>query len=94
LRERLFLDGEDYETKRHEKIFVFKAKCALLGGELQHSVDRLIVLAQRGAPEMDLWAAVRAIVPECSDALPLPLPDATPQARPSPEQRFRPVVAS
>jgi len=93
LRERLFLDGEDYETTRHEKIFVFKARCAMLGGELQRAVEKLITLAQRGAPEADLWAAVKAIVPECGVALPTSPPGPC-EARPSPEQRRRPAVAS
>jgi FlaA1/EpsC-like NDP-sugar epimerase len=94
LRERLFLEGEDYETTRHEKIFVFKAKATLLGSELQRAVEQLIVLAQRGAPEADLWTAVKAIVPECEVALPPQLPGSTREARPSPEQRRRPAVAS
>ncbi len=94
MRERLFLEGEDYETTRHEKIFVFKAKSALLGGELQHAVEQLIVLAQRGAPEADLWAAVKAIVPECNVTLPPTLPGTIREARPSPESRRQPVVAT
>lgn len=93
MRERLFLEGEDYETTRHEKIFVFKARSALLGGELLRAVDQLISLAQRGAPEADLWAAVKAIVPECSVALASPLPGIR-EVRPSPEQHRRPAVAS
>ena len=65
LREYLFLEGEDYETTQHEKIFVSKAQPPLEGGRLHHAVQHLIRLAQDGAPKSEIWAAIRAIAPEC-----------------------------
>lgn len=65
LRERLFLEGEDYETTQHEKIFVFKAPLPLEGTLLKEAVTRLVQLSQQGESPAAIWAAVRAIVPEC-----------------------------
>jgi len=45
LRERLFLEGEDYETTQHEKVFVFKGQFSLAGRALQRSVRQLIQLS-------------------------------------------------
>jgi FlaA1/EpsC-like NDP-sugar epimerase len=65
LQERLFLEGEDYETTQHEKIFVFKGPLPLEGEALHHEIDRLIQLAQGGGSAADIWAVVHNIVPEC-----------------------------
>jgi FlaA1/EpsC-like NDP-sugar epimerase len=65
LRERLFLQGEDYETTQHEKIFVFKDPHPLEHEQLHDVVQGLVRLAQQGAPPVEIWAAVREIVPEC-----------------------------
>jgi len=74
LRERLFLEGEDYETTQHEKIFVFKGQLSLEGGKLHHAVQRLVRLARDGASTDEIWAAVKAIAPECQVSAPHPLP--------------------
>jgi FlaA1/EpsC-like NDP-sugar epimerase len=74
LRERLFLEGEDYATTQHEKIFVFKGRPPLEGGKLQSAVQRLVRLAQQGASTAEIWAAVKAIVPECEVSFPEPCP--------------------
>jgi FlaA1/EpsC-like NDP-sugar epimerase len=73
LRERLFLDGEDYETTQHNKIFVFKGQAPLEGKSLHHAVQHLIRLAQQGGSDAEIWAAVAAIVPECEITSPVPL---------------------
>ncbi len=65
LRERLFLEGEDYGTTQHEKIFVFKGPPPLESEQLQRAVRGLVRLAQQGSSTAEIWAAVRAIVPEC-----------------------------
>jgi FlaA1/EpsC-like NDP-sugar epimerase len=64
LHERLFLEGEDYDTTLHEKIFVFKGAPPLIGPPLQEAIRRLIGLAQSGAADGQLWSAVGEIVPE------------------------------
>jgi len=68
LTERLFLDTEDYEPTRHEKVFVCKGLPSLQGDELHEAVQALVQLAQRGAPPTEIWAAVAHIVPECAVA--------------------------
>ena len=68
LTERLFLDTEDYEPTRHEKVFVCKGLPSLQGRELHEAVQALVQLAQRGAPPTEIWAAVAHIVPECAVA--------------------------
>ena len=65
LRERLFLEGEDYGTTQHEKIFVFKGPPPLESEVLHRAVRGLVRLAQQGSSTAEIWAAVRAIVPEC-----------------------------
>jgi FlaA1/EpsC-like NDP-sugar epimerase len=65
LRERLFLEGEDYETTQHDKIFVFKGQPPLEGGKLYRAIQHLVRLAQQGGSTVEIWAAVKAIVPEC-----------------------------
>ena len=65
LRERLFLEGEEYETTSHDKVFVFKGQLSLKGNELRRAVQRLVQLAQQGAGKAEIWTAVQAIVPEC-----------------------------
>jgi FlaA1/EpsC-like NDP-sugar epimerase len=79
LRERLFLDGEDYAKTQHDKIFVYKGRPLLEGASLQRAVHQLVRLAQQGGSTAEIWAAVRAIVPECevecSDFLPLQMPE-------------------
>ncbi|MFZ5919265.1 MAG: polysaccharide biosynthesis protein [Chloroflexota bacterium] len=84
LSERLFLEGEDYETTQHEKVFVFKGQLSMEGQALSHACERLIQLAQHGALPADLWAAVKAIVPECAiapeDLAPMPASPPAPQA--------------
>ena len=72
LQERLFLEGEDYETTQHEKIFVFKGPLPLEGEELLDAIERLIQLSQEGGSTADIWAAVRNIVPECGIDLDTP----------------------
>ncbi len=69
LHERLFLRGEDYETTKHEKIFVVGHVSALSGGALHHAVQRLIRQSQQGAPPSDIWSSIKAIVPECEVTL-------------------------
>jgi FlaA1/EpsC-like NDP-sugar epimerase len=66
LSERLFLDTEDYEPTRHEKVFVCKGPPSLQGDGLHETVERLIQLARNGAPPAEIWAAVSHIVPECT----------------------------
>jgi FlaA1/EpsC-like NDP-sugar epimerase len=65
LRERLFLEGQDYGTTQHEKIFVFKGPLPLEGEELHHAVQGLIRLAQQGSSNTEIWTAMRTLVPEC-----------------------------
>ena len=65
LRERLFLDGQEYETTSHDKVFVFKGQLSLKGNELRRAVQRLVQLAQQGAGKAEIWTAVQTIVPEC-----------------------------
>jgi FlaA1/EpsC-like NDP-sugar epimerase len=66
LQERLFLEGEDYETTQHEKVFVFKGRFSLEGQMLHRAVEQLVRLAQQGGSSAEIWAGVRAIVPECA----------------------------
>ena len=66
LSERLFLDTEDYEPTRHEKVFVCKGLPSLQGSELHEAVQTLVQLARKGAPPTEIWAAVTHIVPECT----------------------------
>jgi FlaA1/EpsC-like NDP-sugar epimerase len=75
LQERLFLEGEDYETTQHDKIFVFKGPLSLEGEQLHNSLQQLIQAGQQGRPPAELWAAIGAIVPECTPApssMPIP----------------------
>jgi FlaA1/EpsC-like NDP-sugar epimerase len=65
LQERLFLEGEDYETTQHEKIFVFKGPLPLEGHALHDAIRHLILLSQQGSSQADIWAVVGTIVPEC-----------------------------
>lgn len=66
LQERLFVDGEDYETTQHEKVFVFRGQLPLRGEALYRAVRHLVHLAEQGRPETEIWKAVQAIVPECA----------------------------
>lgn len=66
LQERLFQDGEDYETTQHDKVFVCKGQLSPGGETLHRDVQRLIRLAQKGCSTAEVWEAVRAIVPECT----------------------------
>jgi FlaA1/EpsC-like NDP-sugar epimerase len=66
LKERLFLDDEDYEPTPHEKVFVSQGHTLLEGQSLDRAVHKLIQLAQRGAPNAEIWEAVKTIVPECA----------------------------
>jgi FlaA1/EpsC-like NDP-sugar epimerase len=65
LRERLFLEGQDYGTTQHEKIFVFKGSLPLEGEELHHAIQGLIRLAQQGGTKAEIWSAMSRLVPEC-----------------------------
>jgi FlaA1/EpsC-like NDP-sugar epimerase len=65
LRERLFLEGQDYGTTQHEKIFVFKGPLPLEGEDLGQAVQGLVRLAQQGGSNSEIWAAMKTIVPEC-----------------------------
>jgi len=82
LRERLFLEGEDYETTEHDRIFVFKRPSPLAGIALAQAVQHLIELAQQGATKSELGAAIKAIVPEAE--LDADLPQARSLAAPRP----------
>jgi FlaA1/EpsC-like NDP-sugar epimerase len=73
LRESLFLEGEDYETTKHDKIFVSRRPLHLDDESLRAAVQHLVDLAQGGSPPGELWAAVKRIVPESApsqDAIP------------------------
>ena len=64
LKERLFLEGEDYARTEHHKIFVFKGRPPLAGEELGYAVERLIQSAQAGTSNDEIWTRIRSIVSE------------------------------
>jgi FlaA1/EpsC-like NDP-sugar epimerase len=66
LSERLFLEGEDYEPTQHEKIFVSKSPFPVESDSLDQAVQQLVQLAQQGSSPAQMWAAIRAIAPECA----------------------------
>jgi FlaA1/EpsC-like NDP-sugar epimerase len=66
LHERLFVDGEDYETTQHEKVFVFRRQLPLREEPLYRAVRHLVRLAEQGGSDAEIWEAVQAIVPECA----------------------------
>jgi FlaA1/EpsC-like NDP-sugar epimerase len=82
VQERLFLEGEDYETTQHEKIFVFKGALPLEGEELCHAVQGLTRLAKQGSSAAEIWTAVKSIVPECEPDLDIIHPTQVPMPRP------------
>lgn len=92
MRECLFLEGEDYETTQHEKVFVSKGQLSLKGGALHHAVQRLVRLAQQGGSNDEIWSAVQAIVPEC--VVSLDAPRATDEYGPQSALNHRIPVAS
>ncbi|UCC62004.1 MAG: polysaccharide biosynthesis protein [Anaerolineae bacterium] len=93
LQERLFLEGEDYETTQHEKVFVFKGQLSLEGEMLHRAVQRLICLAQQGGSLAEIWSAVKAIVPECAVDLEPPRVTGEHEPRPALDQRI-PVASA
>ena len=93
LQERLFLEGEDYETTQHEKVFVFKGQLSLEGEMLRLAVQRLICLAQQGGSPAEIWSAVKAIVPECAVDLEPPRITGEHESRPALDQRI-PVASA
>jgi FlaA1/EpsC-like NDP-sugar epimerase len=89
LQERLFLEGEDYETTQHEKIFVFKGPLPLEGDALHHATQHLIQLSQRGSSTADIWKIVGTIVPECGLDLDAPRFGQTAELESDPSPRLR-----
>jgi FlaA1/EpsC-like NDP-sugar epimerase len=66
LSERLLADGEDYAPTQHQKVYVCQASPPVEGETLQHGVRQVIDVAQRGGSADEIWAAVKALVPECA----------------------------
>lgn len=79
IQERLFREEENYETTQHEKVFVASGSSSLPDQILSHAVQRLILSAQQGASDAEIWEEIRAIVPDCSVqiATPKKAPDQT-----------------
>jgi FlaA1/EpsC-like NDP-sugar epimerase len=86
LRERLFLEGQDYGTTQHEKIFVFKGASPLKGEDLHQTVQGLVRLAQQGSSNAEIWAAMRTLVPESEPGIGSTQHEGS---RPSVSQRIR-----
>jgi FlaA1/EpsC-like NDP-sugar epimerase len=94
LRERLSLEGEDYGTTKHDKIFVFKAPPPLEGRQLHDAVQRLVRLAEQGGSRAEIWATAQAAAPECQPSLEPTVPAGVPEPHPKPSQRIRTAPAT
>jgi FlaA1/EpsC-like NDP-sugar epimerase len=64
LHEELFLPGEDYDITAHEQIFVTMTHPTLASATLSTAVTTLVEVAQRESTADEVWAAIRAIVPD------------------------------
>ncbi|MBN1643027.1 MAG: polysaccharide biosynthesis protein, partial [Anaerolineae bacterium] len=81
LSERLLADGEDYAPTRHDKVFICQARPSLDGEALRQGVQQVIDLAQQGGSSDAIWAAVRAVVPECTSSRAPAMPDSSARRR-------------
>lgn len=89
LQERLFLEGENYGTTQHDKIFVFKGPLPLSGEKLHDAIEELVQLSEQGGSTASIWAAVGEVVPECGIHLDIPYTGALADLQPDQSARFR-----